>query len=156
MAYLHRRNFIKRCLCLLALLTGGTAGLLKPLLAFTQRNGEAFGADTEQDALAALFPGRQVEASDAVHIDAHDEIENGAFVPLGITTDLPSVASITILVAKNPNPLIAKFNLAPECAGFIETRIKVAEPSDIIAVVEAGNKLHGARKFVKVIEGGCG
>ena len=152
----NRRSFIKNSLCLLAMFTTGMTGILKPLLAFAERNSRAFSVDTEADALAALFPDQKVEDSKAVHIDVHDVVENGAVVPLSITTDLPDAQSITILVEKNPNPLIAKFNLGPGCSGFIATRIKVAQPSNIVAVVDSGGKLYSTRKFVEVITGGCG
>lgn len=149
----NRRNFIKRSLSLLAALM---AGMFKSMPAFAERNSRAFTAETEQDAIATLFPGQRVEISDNVYIDVHDVIENGAVVPLNITTDLPTVESITILVEKNPNPFIAKFNFGPECSGFIATRIKVAQPSDIIAIVKSRGKLYSTRKFVEVITGGCG
>jgi len=152
----NRRSFIRRSLCLLTLFTTGIAGILKPLVAFAARNSKAFTAETEADALATLFPDQKVEDSKAVLIEVHDVVENGAVVPLNITTELPGATSITILVEKNPNPLIAKFNLGPDCAGFIATRIKVAQPSNIIAVVESRGKLYSTRKFVKVITGGCG
>ena len=152
----NRRNFIKRSLCLLATLTAGVTGMLHPLPALAERNSKAFSAATEKDALTTLFPGQPVESSTAIHVDVHDVIENGAVVPLSITTDLPGTESITILVEKNPNPLIARFNLGPGCAGFIATRIKMAQTSDIIVVVHAQGKLYTAHKFVEVIIGGCG
>lgn len=152
----NRRNFIRRNLCLLAVLATGVTGLLKPLIACAERNSKAFTAETENDALARLFPGQQVETSDAIHIDVRDVIENGAVVPLTITTHLPATESITILVEKNPNPFIAKFNLGPGCSGFIATRIKMARPSDIIAIIQSRGKLYSTRKFVEVIAGGCG
>lgn len=152
----NRRSFLTRSLCLLAALTTGITGLLQPLLALAERNSKAFAAETEKDALAELFPGQEVVTSDAIHIEAHDVIENGAVVPLSITTKLPAAESITILVEKNPNPIIARFNLGPGCSGFIATRIKVAQPSDIIAIVQSQGRLYSARKFVEVIVGGCG
>ena len=86
----------------------------------------------------------------------HDLVENGAVVPIKVNTDLPNVVSITILVEKNPNPLIANFNLTPACAGFVATRIKVGEPSNITTVVKSNDKLFSKSKFVEVVEGGCG
>ena len=94
--------------------------------------------------------------SDKLTIDVNDVIENGAVVPLAIKSGLPNVHSITILVEKNPNPLIANFKLHPLCQGFIETRIKMGESSDIIAVIRADDQLYSTRKFVEVIAGGCG
>lgn len=150
-----RRKFLKGSLVTMAAVFAGVTGLLKPLLAFA-RNVTAFSAKTESEALSAFFPDQEITPSDAINIDVHDVIENGAYVPVNISTKLPGVSSITILVEKNPNPLIANFNLAPECTAFIATRIKMAEPSDIIAVVRSQDKLFSSRKFVQVIAGGCG
>lgn len=151
-----RRSFLRRGAGLLALLIGAAAGGLHPRRSYAARNNTAFTAETEAEALAALFPGRAPVDSAAIDIKVEDVVENGAVVPLAVTADLSGVESITLLVAQNPNPLIAKFNLGPGCEAFIATRIKVGEPSDIIAVVEAGGGLYRARRFVKVIVGGCG
>ena len=154
--YPQRRNFIKTGLAVCSLLLTAASGLLTPILARAARNTGAFTAETHADALAQLFPGQSITPSTEIGIDVHDVIENGAFVPVNIHTGLEDVRSISVLADKNPNPLIAKFNLAPECNGYIATRIKVAEPSHIIAVVEAGDKLYSASKFVEVVAGGCG
>ena len=151
-----RRSFLRIVLTASATLAAGFGNLLKPVAAFVGNDRTAFAANTETDALAAFFPDRQIESSNAIEIGVHDVVENGAYVPVKVTAALPDVASITLLVEKNPNPLIASFNFSPECSGFIATRIKVGEPSDIVAVVESRGKLYSARKFVEVIAGGCG
>ena len=151
-----RRNFISRLVSGSTIILASVGGLLKPLLAYADRNMDAFSAETEADALAEFFPGLEVTPSDAITIGVHDLVENGAVVPVKVNTDLPNVESITILVEKNPNPLIANFNLSPACTGFIATRIKVAEPSMITAVVKSNGKLFSTKKFVEVVEGGCG
>ena len=86
----------------------------------------------------------------------HGLVENVAVVPVKIKIDLRNVESITILVEKNPIPLIANFNMTPECAGFVATRIKVGETSTITVIVKSDGKLFSTKKFVEVIEGGCG
>ena len=154
--YSSRRKFIRTGLAVCALMVTGIGGLLKPVLARAAWNREAFTAETEAEALAGLFPGRDITPSTDIEIEVHDVIENGAYVPVSVRTALTDVKSISILADKNPNPLIARFNLGPECTGFIATRIKVAEPSNIIAVVETGSELFSTRKFVEVIAGGCG
>ena len=151
-----RRFFVKAFCVITGTVFIGLGELLKPAIAFMQRNAGAFSAESETDAIAGLFPGKQLVPSDAIQIDVHDLVENGAVVPVRINTDLTAIDSISILVEKNPNPLIAKFNLGPECSGFIATRIKVAEPSDIVAIVESEGKLYTGHKFVEVVEGGCG
>ena len=150
-----RRVFLKALMAGSALIAG-LGSLLKPLVAFAERNNGAFSAETEAGAIAKIFPDQNITPSDAIKFNVNDLIENGAVVPVEITTSLPETSSITILVEKNPNPLIANFNLGPECSGFIATRIKMAKSSDIVAVVRSQGKLFSARKFVEVIEGGCG
>ncbi len=151
-----RRNFMSQLLSGATIILVGAGSLLKPILAFADWNVGAFSAETEVDALAEFFPGLEVTPSDAITIGVHDLVENGSVVPLKIQTDLPNVESITIMVEKNPNPMIANFNLSPACTGFIATRIKVGEPSYITAIVKSEGKLFSTKKFVEVIEGGCG
>lgn len=133
----------------------GAALLFRPLLAAAGWNTAAFSATSEKDALATAFPGETIEASDGIRIETHDVVENGAFVPVQIECELPEVDLIAIVVEKNPNPLIAQFELGPRCRGFIATRIKVGEPSDLVAVVRSQGRLFSRRRFVEVVEGGC-
>lgn len=151
-----RRRFLKVLFLVSGAMFTGFAVISRQAIAFMQRNASAFSAKTETDAVTKLFPDKQLVPSDAVQIDVHDLVENGAVVPIRVNTDLAAVESISILVERNPNPLIAKFNFSPECSGFVATRIKVAQPSDIIAIVESGGKLYTQRKYVEVVEGGCG
>ena len=148
---MKRRSLIK-----IFLATPIVASLLKSTAAFANWNIEAFTKISEKEALESFFPNREILESEAITIDVHDLIENGAVVPVKIKTDLTGVSGISILVERNPNPLIAHFDLSPECRPFIATRIKIGVPSDIIAVVESEGKLYSKRKFVEVVEGGCG
>jgi sulfur-oxidizing protein SoxY len=131
-------------------------GLLKPITVLAKWNQAAFSADNFEDAINAYFPGQEIHATDKIIIGVHPVVENGAVVPVKVTTDLPLVSSITLFVDKNPNPLIANFDLSPACLGFISTRIKVQQPSNIIAVVKSNGEVFSNRTFVEVHEGGCG
>lgn len=146
-----KRRFLLRLLPL----AGGIALLFRPLLAAAGWNTTAFMATTEKDALDALFPGTAIEPSGAIRIETHDVVENGAYVPVQIESTLPDVDLISIVVERNPNPLIAQFELSPRCRAFVATRIKVGEPSDVAAVVRSRGRLFSARRFVEVVEGGC-
>lgn len=150
-----RRIFLKAVSLTLAYCSIGYS-LFKSIPVFAARNNKAFSAESQYDALADFFPGENITPSDHVKIDAHDLIENGAVVPINIKTDLPDVTSITILVEKNPNPLIASFNLGPGSRAFIATRIKMATSSNVTAVVRSGNGLFSQVKFIEVVAGGCG
>lgn len=148
---MNRRQLVKYIIAFPVL-----GNLLRSAAALAEWNVDAFAAGTEREALDVFFPNREIIPTEAIKIGVHDVIENGAVVPIKIETGLPAVQSISILVERNPNPLIAHFDLSPECKGFIATRIKVGQPSDIIAIVQSEGKLYSKRKFVEVVEGGCG
>ena len=73
-------------------------------------NKAAFDGKSMDDVLKA-FGGGSAEKSSAVTLNAPDIAENGAVVPVGITTTLPKVQQMAILVDKNPNALAAQFTL---------------------------------------------
>ncbi len=67
---------------------------------------EAFKAKNEADAVKALY-GKTAETSDKVKIDAPEIAENGAVVPVSVTTTLADVSSISFLASENPVALVA-------------------------------------------------
>jgi sulfur-oxidizing protein SoxY len=91
-----------------------------------------------------------------ISIKAPDIAENGAVVPVSVTTKLGSLESISILADKNASPLAASFDLGATAQGYVSTRIKMGKTSTVIAVVKSGGKLYSAKKSVKVTIGGCG
>ena len=98
----------------------------------------------------------QLESSDKISIRAPDIAENGAVVPIQVTSDIANIESINIIAEKNAAPLTASFVLGPGAEGFVSTRIKMGKTSRVIAVVKADGKLHSIDKEVKVTIGGCG
>jgi sulfur-oxidizing protein SoxY len=132
------------------------AGLLNPRQVLAAWPKGAFEAKTVNDAMSGMFGTDLAPASDAIKLDAPDIAENGAVVPVKVTTDMANVESITIIAENNQTPLIASFNLAANTQGYISTRIKMGKTSNVIAVVKAGGKVYSARKEVKVTIGGCG
>ncbi|MFT5397191.1 MAG: sulfur-oxidizing protein SoxY [Gammaproteobacteria bacterium] len=132
------------------------SGLLKPIIALAKWNDAAFSAVDFDEAIAAYFPNQKIKESEQITIGVHAVVENGAVVPIKVKTDLPNIESITIFVDKNPNPLIANFDLSPGCVGFISTRIKIQQASNIIVTVKSDGMIFSTRKFIEVHEGGCG
>jgi sulfur-oxidizing protein SoxY len=116
---------------------------------------EAFKQKSDADAIKALY-GKPAEASDKVKLDAPEIAENGAVVPVSVSTTLADVTSISILVSENPNALIASYKIPAGTVPGIANRIKMAKTSNVIVIVEAGGKLYSATKEVKVTVGGCG
>jgi sulfur-oxidizing protein SoxY len=116
---------------------------------------EAFKLKSDAEAIKSLY-GKAAEASDKVKLDAPEIAENGAVVPVSVSTTLADVTSISFLVAENPNALIASYKIPAGTVPAIANRIKMAKTSNVIVVVEAGGKLYSATKEVKVTVGGCG
>src|SRR3982074_2518228 len=116
---------------------------------------EAFKAKSEADAIKALY-GKTAEPSDKVKMDAPEIAENGAVVPISVTTTLADVTSISFLVSENPIALVASYRIPAGTVPGVANRIKMAKTSNVIVVVEAGGKLYSAAKEVKVTVGGCG
>ena len=116
---------------------------------------DAFKQKSDADAIKALY-GKTAEVSDKVKMDAPEIAENGAVVPISVTSTLPDVTSIAILVAENPNALAASYQIPPGTLPSVANRLKMAKTTNVIAIVEAGGKLYSTSKEVKVTVGGCG
>jgi sulfur-oxidizing protein SoxY len=129
---------------------------LAPVFAANDKYPEdAFKAKSDADAIKALY-GKTAEPSDKVKMDAPEIAENGAVVPISVSSTLPDVTSISILVAENPNALAASYVIPAGTLPSVANRLKMAKTTNVIAVVEAGGKLYSTTKEVKVTVGGCG
>ena len=150
-----RRTIIKAAASIGAL-SAAAAGLAACRhAAAANRNEAAFQAKAVADALKSLGTGNLVESRDIV-ITAPDIAENGAVVPVAVTSRIANTESIAILAEKNPFPLAASFDIAPNADAYVSTRLKVGQTTDVRAVVKAGGKYFTAAKEVKVTIGGCG
>ena len=116
---------------------------------------DAFKQKSDADAIKALY-GKTAEASDKVKLDAPEIAENGAVVPIAVTTTLADVTSISFLVSENPNALAASYVIPAGTMPVIANRLKMAKTCNVIAIVESSGKLFSATKEVKVTVGGCG
>jgi sulfur-oxidizing protein SoxY len=152
-----RRQLLKgMAVVALAGLAGIRFGLTPALAAANDKYPDAaFKVKGADGAIQALY-GRTAEKSDKVKMDAPEIAENGAVVPISVTTSLPDVTSISLLVAENPNALAASYRIPAGTMPSVANRLKMAKTSNVIAIVEAGGKLYSASKEVKVTIGGCG
>jgi sulfur-oxidizing protein SoxY len=152
-----RRNVLKSGggATLLALLAA--AGWLKPEEATAQAwNKNAFDAKTMDETMKAFGGGAPVQSKDIAFVSTPDIAENGAVVPIGVTSTIPKTESIAILIEKNPNMLAASFDIPPGTDPAISTRVKMGQSSNVYALVKADGKYYVASKEIKVTLGGCG
>ena len=117
---------------------------------------KAFAETTSEGAMAKLFPGLKAVSSELVTLKAPSIAENGAVVPITVSTELADVTNISILVNENPNPLAASFDMTPASIPEVSTRLKMGKTTMVTALVAAGGKLYSVEQEVKVTIGGCG
>ena len=133
------------------------AGWFRPGDAAAQSwNKAAFDTKSMIDTMKALGGGEPVQSKDIVFFQTPDIAENGAVVPVGVTSNIPNTESIAVLIEKNPNMLAAVFDIPPGTEPSISTRVKMGQSSNIYALVKADGKYFVAAKDVKVTIGGCG
>jgi sulfur-oxidizing protein SoxY len=140
---------------LLAAAGAFAAGVLIPLRALAAWNKEAFQSKTAADALKGLGIAASTESKEIL-IEAPQIAENGAVVPIEITSQLPNTRSIALVVDKNPFPLVAKFDFAEGALPYVKVNVKLGESSFVRVFAEAGGRYYSAVKEVKVTIGGCG
>ena len=118
-------------------------------------NKAAFDTKNLQDTVKA-FGGATAAESKDIAITSPDIAENGAVVPVSVTSKLDKTESIAILVEKNPNALSAAFDIPGGTEPFVSTRVKMGQTSNVFALVKADGKYFFATKEIKVTLGGCG
>jgi len=148
---MKRRSFLKGSLVAGAAVS---SGLLTPSMAFAE-GANAFEAKSVDEVLKTLGA-EGAEASDKIKIKAPEIAENGAVVPVGITSEIEGTTEIISITAANPTPLAAVYRFGEGTDTAVKSRFKMGKTTDVIAVVKAGDKYYTAKTEVKVTKGGCG
>ena len=148
-----RRQMLKTSATVAGLLAA--AGLM-PGVAQAAWTQAAFDAKTLAEAAKALGGGVPTESKD-ITITGPDIAENGAVVPVGVSTSLPGVKRLALMVEKNPSTLAAVFDVSDAVEANVNTRVKMGQSSNVFAValMNDGRVLY-AVKEIKVTLGGCG
>lgn len=140
--------------------SAGALGILVTLGVITEQQAMAasdrapFDAKSFADAIKAA--GGEGTKSADINLVSPDIAENGAVVPVTVTSAIPKTEKIFIFVERNPNPLTAAFQISPDTEPSVQTRVKMGETSNIIALVMADGKMYSTTKETKVTLGGCG
>ncbi len=151
----RRRTILKAAGTTGMLAAAAAAGLVAPADALAQVTKATFEAKTTADALKSMGIANAVESKD-IQIKAPDIAENGAVVPLEITSSIPGTESIAVFIEKNPFPFAGSFDVSKGALPFVALRTKIGESSNVRVVVAAGGKHFTTVKEVKVTIGGCG
>lgn len=158
---LQRRDVVKKMISASTLALVAASGLALPRLVLAHWPSNAFNAETVEDALLALLDEAETidESNKAVTFKVGSPPSyavNGASVPVEIRSELSGIERVAILVEKNPFPLAMSIEPTPAFQLPYKTMIKIAEDSNVIAVIRAEGKLYKTSRFVEVDIGGCG
>jgi sulfur-oxidizing protein SoxY len=129
--------------------------LAKPLSVLAAWNEKAFAAKTAAAALETIGAAGAAASKDIL-IEAPQIAENGAVVPIEISSNLPGTSSIAVVIEKNPFPLAGKFEFKDGALPFVKLNVKMGETSDVRVVAVAGGRQYFATREIKVTIGGCG
>jgi sulfur-oxidizing protein SoxY len=151
----QRRNVLKSGSGAALLGVLAAAGIIKPGMALADWNKAAFEAKSMADTLKAMGAASPADSKD-VQVTGPDIAENGAVVPVGVSSTLPNVTMVAILIEKNPNALAASFTLPEGTQANVQTRVKMGQTSNVYALVKSDGKFFMATKEIKVTLGGCG
>ncbi len=152
-----RRNLLRDALALAATWVAGGSGIFYSIMAnAAPRPDAAFLAKDVDTALMEALGTREAAVSDQITLDAPLQAENGAVVPIEVSTTLPSPESIVVVVPKNPTPLLSVIETTPRTGSFFSMRIKMAETDEVVVYVKSGGQWYLTSQEVRVAVGGCG
>ncbi len=151
-----RRIFMKGGLAASTVGIALGAGLLNPRAVLAKWPEKSFQAENIEAAMRNQLGSDQTSESGDIKIKAPDIAENGAVVPIEISSTLAGVTTMAVMVEENARPLTASYELGANTEPFISNRIKMGKTSNVVAIVKADGKLYSAKKAVKVTIGGCG
>lgn len=150
-----RREFLKGTAIAGAIAFAAAAGLLAPVRLLAAQRSKAFDTKGMADTLQSLGAVSIADSKD-ISIKAPDVAENGAMIPVEITSGIPGTTAIILMVEKNPSPMVAQFDFSNGGEPYVATRVKMGQTSTIKVLAKAGDKFYAAGKEIKVTIGGCG
>jgi sulfur-oxidizing protein SoxY len=154
----QRRSVLKGAISASTLALVAASGLLLPQRLLAHWPSDAFNAETVEDALLALLGQAEIADDSALQFKVGSPPSyavNGASVPIEIQSGLAKIERVAVLVDKNPFPLALSLEMTPAIKLPFKSMIKIAEDSEVIAVIRADGKLYKTTRFVEVDIGGC-
>jgi len=154
----QRRSVLKGAISASTLALVAASGLLLPQRLLAHWPSDAFNAETVEDALLALLGQAEIADDAALQFKVGSPPSyavNGASVPIEIRSGLANIERIAVLVDKNPFPLALSLEMTPAMKLPFKSMIKIAEDSEVIAVMRVDGKLYKTSRFVEVDIGGC-
>ena len=154
----RRRTVLKGAISASTLALVAASGLLLPQRLLAHWPSDAFNAETVEDALLALLGQADVADNPVLTFKVGappNYAINGASVPIQIQSNLTNIERVIVLVEKNPLPLVMSLETTSAFKLPFKSMIKIAEDSQVMAIIRADGKLYKTTRFVEVDIGGC-
>lgn len=149
---IKRRKFLKHSIVFTA--TGFV--LLETELSQAEWKAADFAPGPFDATMKQLLKGKPIVETNKIDLNIPEIAENGALVPVTVTSSLQDIRRIALVVEQNPVPLAIQAQLMPELLPFLSARLKIASSSFVYAIVEDEKTCYSVKKKVKVTIGGCG
>ena len=134
---LTRKEFFNRISASSVFVFAFGALLPFPFRGWANWNQDAFHSRHYQKALESLYGSNVIEKTNNIKIQAPDVAENGASVPITVSTSIKGIETLSIFIENNPLPLIAYYNLRQYAIPNFSVRVKIAKSSPIHVVVKS-------------------
>jgi sulfur-oxidizing protein SoxY len=148
----NRRKFL---ITTIAFSTAGIA-LFNSSLAYAEWLAADFEPGSFDATMKQLLKGKPIVETDKIDLNIPEIAENGALVPVTVTSSLKDIKNLAIVIEQNPVPLTIEAVLMPELEPFLSARLKLASSSFVFAIAEGEKVCYSVKKKVKVTIGGCG
>ena len=148
----QRRRSVK-AIC--ALLIAGCGGFIKPICTFAADwNKAAFDARSWVGVLKSLnVPG--VEASNDIVLSTPYIAEDGAGVPVTVSSRISNTQMIALAVENNTFPLVASFTFTNEVEPEFSVKVRMKRTSRVKVLVQADGKHYLTSREVKISTVAC-
>ncbi|GGO82402.1 hypothetical protein GCM10011348_23710 [Marinobacterium nitratireducens] len=140
---------------LISRLATTAALLLAPLRALATWNRSAFESALPDEALRAAFGRSDTQPAVEIELKLPTNAYHGDLVPVMVSTRLPQVTRMALLVHDNPRPLAALVVFGPRALPELATRLRLTGSSLVSVVVESNGSLYRNSQPVRVILDGC-
>ena len=118
-------------------------------------NGRIYAAKRVDYLIRAMGDEGIYQPSDQVKIEAPSLVEDGALVPVSVQSFIPGTDYLALFCEANPYPVCVGFHVMPGTVPAFNTRIKVAQFSQVMCLARTPQGWFYADTDVDVTIGGC-
>lgn len=93
--------------------------------------------------------------TDKITIKLPKIAEKNSAIAITISSELNDIHTLSILLDKPNQPLMAKFNLTPQLDVFVSTRVTVTEDATLVVLAQTPSVIYRTKALIKIGIAGC-